>query len=463
MKRKRLKIVATSLATLAVTSAAGVYAQWYVTRVRNEKLLRSEVEKLDAAEPGWRMPEQIAARNAALPPPEGNAGAQVLAALKLAPPSFVEWSKADTFRAKPVSNELMGGEEFAEAARVHGECAAALEVARRVAGMREGGFAITIAEPNPISTLLPHLQPMREGAGLLSLDAIVLAHARKPAEALRSCRAILSAARAGIGDEPTLVSQLVRIALTKIALSEVERTLAWTEPGPAELALTQATLAGERDVPRLLHGYRGERGMMFRLFENLDSGALTLNGLSDDRAPQGVLGDAAQWYFRQHVPANQAFHLRHVERLVASTALPDAERSAAVEELYAGIGRTSSASPGERVALLLMPAANKVNAAESLLRARLSCAVAALACERFRLAAGRWPGSLAEIPPDLLPTVAIDPYTGGPVGYAPTGEGAVVSCEGADPAGAPVRFRLWNPALRRAASPVADGVDAPPP
>ena len=462
MKRKWLRIVAASLATLAATSAAGVYAQWYATRARNERLLRAEVERLDAEEPGWRLAELVAARNAGLPPPERNAGAQVLAALKLAPPSLAEWSKADAFRALPVSNELMGDKEFAEAARVHGECAAALAAARRVAEMREGGFAITPAEPNPIETLLPHLQPMREGTGLLSLDAIVLAHRCEPAEALQSCRAILSTGRAGIGDEPSLIAQLVRIAVTKTALSEVERTLAWAEPAPADLALIQALLIAERDVPRLLYGYRGERGMMFRLFENLDSGALTLSKLSDDRAPQGIWGDAAQWYFRQYVPANQAFHLRHIETLAASTALPDVERSAAVEELYAGIGRPSSAPPGERVALLLMPAANKVDAAESLVRARLGCAVAAVACERFRLANGRWPAELAEIPRGLLAEVPLDPYTGNPVGYAPTGEGVSVSCEAVDPAGAEVRFRLWNPPLRRAAPRVAGGVDAPP-
>ena len=58
--------------------------------------------------------------------------------------------------------------------------------------------------------------------------------------------------------------------------------------------------------------------------------------------------------------------------------------------------------------------------------ARLRCAQAALAVERFRLARGRPPESLAELVPDYLDGVPEDPYDGEPLRYGQLGRGFVV-------------------------------------
>ena len=82
---------------------------------------------------------------------------------------------------------------------------------------------------NPIGTLMPTTQKMREAASLLDVDVIVLCYAGRSDEAVESCHALLNTARS-LGDEPTLVSQLVRMAILAITRNAIERTLGWGEP-----------------------------------------------------------------------------------------------------------------------------------------------------------------------------------------------------------------------------------------
>src|SRR5262249_39096223 len=67
-------------------------------------------------------------------------------------------------------------------------------------------------------------------------------------------------------------------------------------------------------------------------------------------------------------------------------------------------------------------------------RARLACAVTALAAERFRLAHKdkRWPKTLDELCPAFLPAVPIDPYTGKPLLLGRHEEGIVIYSVGED-------------------------------
>lgn len=57
---------------------------------------------------------------------------------------------------------------------------------------------------------------------------------------------------------------------------------------------------------------------------------------------------------------------------------------------------------------------------------------AALACERFRLARGRWPAHLGELVPEYLDAVPLDPFDEHPIRYAIIPEGIKVWCIGED-------------------------------
>jgi hypothetical protein len=77
------------------------------------------------------------------------------------------------------------------------------------------------------STLLPNTQKVRQLANVLDYDILLQVQDRDFAQALRSARALLNTGRS-IGDEPTLVSQLVRIAIDGQTFSKIE-------PNPAPI------------------------------------------------------------------------------------------------------------------------------------------------------------------------------------------------------------------------------------
>ena len=90
---------------------------------------------------------------------------------------------------------------------------------------------------------------------------------------------------------------------------------------------------------------------------------------------------------------------------------------------------------------LVIPACGKVATAALRIRAELLAASTAIACERFRMAHGRWPEHLGEIPKDILAEVPIDPFTGTPLIYRRLHDGIAVYSVGEGDANA-VRRRV---------------------
>ena len=64
--------------------------------------------------------------------------------------------------------------------------------------------------------------------------------------------------------------------------------------------------------------------------------------------------------------------------------------------------------------------------------AKLQCAGTALAVERYRLARGRLPGTLQELVPDFLESVAQDPFDGQQLRYRRRDSGYVIYSIGQD-------------------------------
>src|SRR5947209_10137882 len=92
-------------------------------------------------------------------------------------------------------------------------------------------------------------------------------------------------------------------------------------------------------------------------------------------------------------------------------------------------------------------------------RARLACAIAAIAAERYRLRHAKWPESLSQLVPDFVERLAVDPFNGEPLRYKRLADGVVVYTVGPDltdqggtltrdlrtPSdGTDIGFRLWD-------------------
>src|SRR5262249_44362823 len=159
----------------------------------------------------------------------------------------------------------------------------------------------------------------------------------------------------------------------------------------------QSSCQQESEFPRLVVGMRGERAGTHQLLTKLENEGLTLEQAFKPfpgemrklpAAWSGFLGDffACSMILRSHVAL-----LQMETNAVESAKLPNELRHHAlmatqIEFLSEVAGRKSN-----HVATALFPDIRRHSEWDGWLQAYLSCAVTAMATERFRLQEGRWP------------------------------------------------------------------------
>jgi hypothetical protein len=420
--------------------------------------LQSQTAELDAADPGWRLTEITAARSAAKPPAEANSATVVLELHDRMP----LWWKAHMqdeagHHFSTLTNRTPSAKQLAWLKHRSDESAAFRTSARErllrpeILTRTGGHYPVVLAE-NPFGTLLPHCQRLREAVGLIALTSRLDMIEGREQLAIRDARAVLVAARS-LGDEPFLVSQLVRFACAKMAVAAALQTLAWKQPkdGLAEL---QAELLAEAEFNGLHAGLRGERGTVFATFEALRAGKIKLSEIGGDPSRGEGPGTAIGFqFYRGLMPGDQAKALELLTQAIEASKLPPHERMNALKAIPIPPG-----PPDEYrylVTRLIMPAWSKVAESSIRFRGELLAGGVAIACERYRLANGRWPDSLDAIPKAILPEVPTDPFTGQPIQFRKLDDGIVVYCVGGETQ--PERLR----ARREAGDPLADfGVGA---
>jgi hypothetical protein len=461
--RRWLKRMAVRLFVIALVLVLVVYGvRTYFNTVGTRELARATA-RLDREEAGWRLDAIESARAGTMPPPDQNSGPIVLEAAGLiAPEHNKEWSawrSSESWTVRAVSPHLPREEFQAEMAIHKGSTAKARQIARGLKRSAMGYYPLTM-ERNPYMTLLPHCQKAREVAALLEYDALLCAVGKDPDCGIEAAHAALNVGRS-IGDEPFLISQLVRLACCRLSTQSAMQVFAWGEPrkGLAEL---QTAYRAEADVPFLLNGLRGERAGLHQMFERLESGELGYKDLIIHGVrKEGPAQEAAFFLYKGLLPGDHAKALEILSAYIAAAKLPHHEQRAALDAIPIPPGPPDDFR--YIITRLLIPACGKVAEASLRARAELLAASAAIACERFRIANGRWPKDLDELPKDLLPEIPIDPFTGTPFSYRRLDDGIAIysvgdgdanaarrRIENKDPlAGLGVGFRLWNPESRR--------------
>lgn len=452
------------LALLVFVASAG-FTTFHLMRAAATPRRDAVVAELDAADPNWRTTQLTDARNAALPPPDRNAAELALRAHDKLPPDQTERVRrdGDEWKTDLKPPHLPPAADVADARKRLTAASEAVALARDIRHVPGGGLKMVYQEPSIIGTPLARYQDLREVMALLQSDAYVRAYDRAGDDALDSCLAILAVAR-GIGDDPWLITQLIRMAGSAIAVGTVERVLGWTDTATdAKLAEVGAAFEREANERRLVYALRGERAMFYRVCENIDSGAMgevpdtTLN--SGNRLLSAPL--------RATIPEQQATGLRMYTRLIAAADAPPSparrKRLGAIEDEYARLfGPRRGPLQFHMLVGLLLPAVYKMNETDTRTTAGLLCARVAVACERHRLNTGEYPAALADLPKELLAEVPADPFTGNPLLYKKLDDGAVVYSAGVDgkddgaavlDAGkreqADLGFRLFDPKHRR--------------
>ncbi len=384
---------------------------YYHHRVRKE--LEAALAKLDRGEPGWRL-EDVEAGRAAIPDHENSALVVKEAYLWLpqgwSPPTSLTNNISDI-----APQERLDSDDAACLRNDLSEVQTALLEARKLVDLPAGRYSITYKR-GFITTLLSDVQNARSIFWLLELDAIRQAEDGDLRGAIRSCRALLNAARS-LGDEPLIISQLVRLAGVGMAYHTIMRALNQGEADPEGLLALQRLMQDEERFPRLLVALRGERGGMHELFDALETGDMSTNALVDSiveckSTPPSKWQQIADLAARDSIREQHPMYLSMSTQAIRIAEQPSVQRA----KLFAELTKANT-SKLPVPAKLFMPAYEKLDDAARNTECELRCAITALALERFRLRNGRWPDRLEQLVPDYLPAVPLDPEDGEPLRF----------------------------------------------
>jgi hypothetical protein len=411
------------VAILAAALGVGVYLGRFVDR-----RLAAAIAKADRDDPAWRLNDLMAARETV--PDAENAALLVAEIVELLPDNC--WPRSAKAPGTPdaaprnFSDHLEGLNTIEPNVRLDAETVNALRqemaahqdavrLARTLTDYRRGRHELELT-PALLDTSLEETQNTRLVARLLMVDAAVRAHDGDIDWALDSCRAIRGACRS-IGDEPMLISGLVRIAIGGVAMNSARRVIAQGQPSDHALAALQSTLFDELKQPLLLQAFKGERAIYDEIIRRLRDGEIPISALTEGGASGGPVPPVAPWG-RLHFDHQRAVGLEWMTELVRTARRPPHIRAPMFKAWNAEVKRVM-ASPlgkyGALLPLLIMPGMEAANASDARYQAELGSMVIFLAAERHRLNTGQWPRSVDAIERALLPKPPLDPFTGQPL------------------------------------------------
>lgn len=456
-RRTRLLLALAGTAAVLVVGALAVTGHDFFV-ARGE--LAAAIAETDRLDPGWRFEDLAAQRR--LPPRAQNSALQVLKVFSLIPPGWHSRPAGPQDEDPGVVDDVLrdlAPEKQLDKRQVRrlradlGRAGTALEQARKLADMPEGRYPVAWA-PDVISTPCPWLDAVYLTRPLLQLDALLRNQIGDPDAALTSARALVNVG-CSLGDEPFWSGPSNRNGCRYEAARAVERTLAQGQPSERALMAMQESLAREDAVPLLLPHFRGERAVKHVFLTRVDEGHNRLSELGCVPT-RGLRAYAETWFGRPY-----ALH-KHAEYLCAMNEAVEIAKRPLEQQypLYQAWRRQRGCVENVGDGLVIGGEPERgLLATHALLR----CALVALAAERYRLKHGDWPRAGADLVPDYLPGVPLDPIDGQPLRYRRTGVGAVIYSvgedgrdDGGDPNPPPdgwlprdVVFTLWDVARRR--------------
>ena len=268
----------------------------------------------------------------------------------------------------------------------------------------------------------PNFVAMRTAAQVLADAVVIELHRGNTDRALANLVALIQLAGQH-AELYTLVHQMIRIAITGLALDSTWQALQWTEWNEAELALVQAELEQLTLLPGVLRCLEIERAMGLEVFDLLQE---TLSGPAATAMGSGFLNRIQLWAWRGlwsrrdllfylHAYQNGLDGLR--EWNDGAAMIPVGLRLATAAEEEKRRVRQPFRYPGMVVSAFALPNLQRVVEVAFRTETRRRLAVVAVGLGRFRLLHGRYPDELAELVPAFLAVLPADPYTAQPFGY----------------------------------------------
>jgi hypothetical protein len=299
-------------------------------------------------------------------------------------------------------------------------------------------FNVDYGIENPWAILLPQLAVVKRTCQLLRLKAEAEVAAGHPQEALDDLVLMLRLIDSPRG-EPTIISQLVRVACLQIGMQPIWEGLAGRSWSEQQLATLQSRLEQFDFVADLKYALESEKGwasVSIGLVRDKRSPNLLLSMLDSNSRPpawQKAADEAFQkcprdWFdqeqtnlnriFDEHILTVMDFQNRRVDPGMAD------ENSRLVESAISGTKGFLENHMVFSKLLLLAPAKLTLKMANA--QATADQAVIACALERHRLATGAYPENLDALAPRFMKQIPRDIIGGEPLRYRRTADGLFV-------------------------------------
>ena len=313
-----------------------------------------------------------------------------------------------------------------------------LDEVREASKRPSARWNVDYSAENPAAILLPHLARIKGLCQFLQLRASAELAAGQTDAALADVDLGFRVADSLRG-ESFLISHLVRIACANIALKTVADGLAQHQWSDAQLSALEKRLA-EFDFCSSAHrALQGERAFGPAVIEYLRKNPGQFSSLAGLGGPGGSQSFDAQGALLAAVPSGW-FYLEELNecKLIDSDLLSalDLERKRFLPEQCATAEKhIESIVSGSKIGMvlhhrvfvgMLLPALTKVVLRSALTQASIDCAAVAAGLERYRLANGRYPETLAGLDPKFIAKMPADPISGEPLKYRPAADGSYV-------------------------------------
>ena len=281
--------------------------------------------------------------------------------------------------------------------------------------------------------LFPYLSHMKESVRLLNVEAI--SHA--DSDPRLSARSVISSfgLTRSLDKEPTLVSQLARIACQDLTVSTLEHLINRTDFTDEQLRELSQAIVDAQAPSALPQSFVGERCMALATLK-MPPAQLTHDlSIMSGRSPKsGLDAHLSTLVITLHrfaglTDRSAIIYLDLMDDFVKATQLPFDRHRRAIEAIDA---RRRVASGTDFLLGHVMPPIATVDTINMTGIAYLHTAQAALAIQRYRLVAGKIPDMLADLVPTYLNAVPSDPFDGKDLRYEKLGIGFVVYSVGQD-------------------------------
>jgi hypothetical protein len=268
------------------------------------------------------------------------------------------------------------------------------------------------------SMLIPHLGKYRFCEMLLQLEVIHHLYHKDTDKAIQSAHAIFCLARS-LKKEPILISQLIRVAVSAEFVNTVELILNHSTPSSAQIRQLREMLDEVYDPNWLRQAFISERALGC---EELNDPAMFEN----HKTPKFMFSLYAAIGFDDRARLN---YLDMMEELLPTLRLPPPKRFHVIEVINQRIEHKS----GIRGAFLItIPALCRTVIIDVRHQGQQLLALTALTIENYRRDHQQLPASLADLVPDYLDELPVDPYDGKPIRYEKRTKGYCLYCIGED-------------------------------